>query len=442
MSANDAVETPNITQLCRFPQQEAIASALARTAEYAEDPRAYLVKTIGEEAVNARADMLCIPDAPLQGDFYGMGPSKAAFETHMAQVVGKEHGLFFITGIQAQLTTIKSYCERAQKNMAAWHVTCHLELVEHRAYKELYGLDRLLLGSHPDVLPTVDEIQHVLQLPEAERPAVILLEIPNRTCACETYTWDQLQQISAACKQASVALHMDGARLWEIEPWYRATAGTSFAQLGALFDSVYVSMYKGLGAATGAFLLSNDGRLMDELRVWQRRAGGNAYSSSYYWIDCQRAFNQHMGTFDMGRNKLIAIANKVTEATAAYKAQDGAPVIQFRPAVPTCSYAHVLFHGYTNAELQAAQHRVEKETHIQVYGWIRPVLSLERRRKRLAMMAAPDFPMTDSTGNEPLATDVTHWTECSIHSATEATDVSVYVKGYVELCKALFEASK
>lgn len=73
-----------------------------------------------------------------------------------------------------------------------------------------YGLERTLLGSYDDRLPTVDEIQDVLNLPKESRPSVILIELPNRTLGCQTYEWDELVAISSACKEADVRLHCDG----------------------------------------------------------------------------------------------------------------------------------------------------------------------------------------------------------------------------------------
>ncbi|MDP9436150.1 MAG: beta-eliminating lyase-related protein, partial [Actinomycetota bacterium] len=64
------------------------------------------------------------------------------------------------------------------------------------------------------------------------------------------------------------ALHLDGARLWECAPAY----GSTWHGLGALADSVYVSLYKGLGANAGAVLLG-DADLVAQARTWRHRHG-------------------------------------------------------------------------------------------------------------------------------------------------------------------------
>ena len=426
---------PEVTELCMFQAAEPIAVKLARTAEYAKDPKGYLARTVGD-SVSVADGTRCIPTEPLVDDMYGMSTSKAEFETHIAKLLGKTTGLFFPTGVQAQLAAVKIYCQRANKNTAAWHISCHLETAEQAAYKELYGLDRILLGTVADKLATVEQIKTVLDRPEAERPAVIVVEIPNRVLGCETYTFSELEELSAACKTANVAFHMDGARLWEIEPWYQAKFGKSFADVAGLFDSVYVSMYKGLGGATGAFLNSNDASFIDEAKIWQRRAGGTAFSSSYYWIDCQRGFNESIGTFARKREKMLEVAKGILEATKQYTAEDGQPIVSFRPSLPNCCQTHTIFHGFTDAEFVAARDRVLEKTHVKVFGALRPKITGERLAKRYEVITAPKYNMYSKSGGAT-AEDLTHFMEWMIMSVTEKIDTQVFVDGYVKLCKEL-----
>ena len=65
-----------------------------------------------------------------------------------------------------------------------------------------------------------------------------------------------------------------GARLWEATPAY---APHSRAEICALFDSVYVSAYKGLGGLSGALLVGK-ASFTAQARVWLRRFGGNLYT--------------------------------------------------------------------------------------------------------------------------------------------------------------------
>jgi len=74
-------------------------------------------------------------------------------------------------------------------------------------------------------------------------PCAVIVECPHREVGGKTTPWAELVALSAACREAGVALHCDGARLWEAAAAY----DKSLAEICALFDSVYVSFYKGLG---------------------------------------------------------------------------------------------------------------------------------------------------------------------------------------------------
>ena len=73
-------------------------------------------------------------------------------------------------------------------------------------------------------------------------------------------------------RKRGAAVHLDGARLWESTPFYKKTP----AQIGALFDTVYVSFYKGLGGLAGC-CLAGEKDVIAEARAWRKRHGGTLY---------------------------------------------------------------------------------------------------------------------------------------------------------------------
>lgn len=351
---------------------------LQQTAAYAEDPLAYLTKTLGPETVRSRRHLLSILESlPLQSDFYGTGEHKDHFEQHIATLFGKSHGLFFATGVQAQAVACKIYATKANNPLMAWHAGSHLEHAEQKTVTTLFRLQRVLLGANPDTLPTISDIESIASLPQPERPAMILLELPNASVNCETYTFSNLEEISRMCKDAGIALHCDGARIWEVEPYYKNTDGKSFTDIAALFDSVYVSMYKGLGGSSGAMLLSSDPEFMLAARTWQRRAGGSPVNSMYELIDCERGFNENIGTFEAKWLKTKEVVEGITCATEKFE-KDGKPIVEFRPRVPTCCIVFIFLHGFSTDELNAARDRVLEKTRVKVFGNVRRVDSLKK----------------------------------------------------------------
>eukprot|EP00041_Stephanoeca_diplocostata_P024117 m.603844 g.603844 ORF g.603844 m.603844 type:complete len:297 (-) comp22456_c0_seq14:1519-2409(-) len=112
-------------------------------------------------------------------------------------------------------------------------------------------------------------------------PAAIVIEIPQRMNGGATITFDDLRQLRSVCTRKGIHMHMDGARLWEAQPHY----GRSISDICALFDSVYVSFYKGLGAMAGAMLCGSEA-FVDAAREWRHRLGGQPFTFSPAWIDC------------------------------------------------------------------------------------------------------------------------------------------------------------
>ena len=97
----------------------------------------------------------------------------------------------------------------------------------------------------------------------------MLFELPEREIGGRLPEWADLETQVAFVRERGAAVHLDGARLWECTPHY----GRTPAEIAALFDTVYVSLYKGLGGLAGC-CLAGDEEVVDEVRAWRKRHGG------------------------------------------------------------------------------------------------------------------------------------------------------------------------
>jgi threonine aldolase len=93
--------------------------------------------------------------------------------------------------------------------------------------------------------------------------------LPQRDIGGLLPTLDELTAQTAWAKRNGAAAHCDGARIWEAQTGYDAT----LAQIAGLFDTVYVSLYKGLEGVRGA-VLAGDAETIEHAAVWRRRLGG------------------------------------------------------------------------------------------------------------------------------------------------------------------------
>lgn len=212
-------------------------------------------------------------DGDEQPDVYGTGEYLQSFEAEVAAMFGKPAAVFMPSGTMAQQIALRVWCDRSGRSTVAMHPTAHLEFAEHLGYQYLHGLRRLQFGG-PEMLGnrilTVEDFKAL-----GGTPGAALLELPYRPLGGQLPPWEDLEATREWATERGVPLHLDGARIWQCRGYY----GKTYAEIGALFDSVYVSFYKELGALCGAMLIGPED-FIQEAKVWQRRHGGNLYTQA------------------------------------------------------------------------------------------------------------------------------------------------------------------
>lgn len=199
-------------------------------------------------------------------DRYGAGGVVAELERQMRELLGKPAVVFMPSGTMAQQIALRVHADRSGRRTVLFHPTCHLELHEGQALTRLHGLVGRPVGDRSRVLSTGD-LEGV-----AEYAAALLLELPQREIGGQLPAWDQLVAQTDLARTHGTARHLDGARLLECTPHY----GRTPAEVAALFDSVYVSLYKGLGGVAGC-VLAGEELLVAEAREWRVRHGGTLF---------------------------------------------------------------------------------------------------------------------------------------------------------------------
>ena len=255
-------------------------------------------------------------------DSYGNGDLIADFEAEVAELLGKPAGVFMPSGTMAQQIAMRIHADRTGNRTVAFHPTCHLEIHEEHGYRELHNLSGVLVGD-ADYLMTLNDLKKA-----GVQIGTLLIELPQREIGGMLPTWDELTEIVAYAREQGMRLHLDGARLWESQPFY----DRSYAEICALFDTVYVSFYKTLGGITGAMLLGEQS-FIDEAKIWQRRHGGNLLHLYPYVLSAKKGLDEHLP-------HVKAYYEKTVEIAAALSDIDG---IEIKPAVPQCNRMFVYF---------------------------------------------------------------------------------------------------
>ncbi len=260
-------------------------------------------------------------DAEQDQDTYGEGRLAGDLETRVAGLLGKPAAVFMPSGTMAQQIALRIWCDRADTRTVAFHPTSHLELHEERAYDRLHGLTAKLVGD-PNSLIGLADLEGL-----QERIAVLLFELPQREIGGRLPEWDDLTAQVGWARDNGVRTHLDGARLWECAPYYRRP----YAEIAGLFDTVYVSFYKGLAGIAGCCLAGPED-VVAEARVWQARHGGRLFAMYPYLLAAQHGLDTKLPQIPAHCAKAREVADALREH----------PGIEIVPDPPQTTMMHLL----------------------------------------------------------------------------------------------------
>jgi threonine aldolase len=260
--------------------------------------------------------LLEVVPADAESDRYGDGGVVAELEAETATVLGKPAAMFLPSGTMAQQIVLRIWAERSRCRTIAYHPTSHVELHEEHGYAHLHGLIARPVGDSRALL-TMDDLEDV-----DEPLAALLLELPQREIGGALPEWDELSAQTGWARDRGVAVHLDGARLWESAPYYGRTPG----EVAALFDTVYVSFYKGLGGIAGA-CLAGPSDLIAEAAVWRRRHGGTLAAMWPYAAAALHGLRTRL-------HRMPAYLEKTREIADAIRDLPGVEVVVDPPQTP------------------------------------------------------------------------------------------------------------
>ena len=310
----------------------------------------------------------------VQPEVYGKGALVEDFETEVSTLFGMPAARFMPSGCMAQPIALRIWSDRACNATTAFHPTSHLQLHEELSYRNLHGLTAHLIGdpSRPTTAADVEAVIGPGGLAEKTGLASVLVELPAREIGGQLPTWEEMVELSELCRNRGIRLHLDGARVWQAAPAY----GRSLSEIAALFDSVYVSFYKDVGALPGAMLLGPRD-FIDEAASWQRRQGGTLYTAVANIVSAR----MHLADCLERMPQLIERARQVA---ALFIVHARASVI---PDPPQTSMFHLKLEGDED-ELLKARDRVAREKGIWLFNNLKKIEGQAAMRTELSMGAS------------------------------------------------------
>ena len=212
--------------------------------------------------------------APLGDDVFGDDPTVNALQERIAAITGKEAALLMPSGTQSNLCGILAHCGRGDEYIVG-------QLAHTYRYE---GGGAAVFGSvQPQ--PLAQDAGGRMAL--ADIAAAIKPDDPHfaRTrLLCLENTWnghvmpdDYLRGATDLARQRGLAVHLDGARVFNAAVASRSAGQSTLArvrQIADHFDSLSVCFSKGLGAPVGSALCGSRDFVARALRIRKMAGGG------------------------------------------------------------------------------------------------------------------------------------------------------------------------
>ena len=192
-------------------------------------------------------------DAPVGDDVYGDDPSIRALEQRTAELLGKDDAVFMVSGTMTNQVALRAHTEAGDEVLA--DRGAHIVVLERGAPAALSGLTMRALPGRNGIF-SADDVRAAIRTPHPFLPAVqpptklLCLENTHNLGGGTVWPLETLRAVTAAGRAAGLAVHLDGARLWNAA----VASGVAEAVWAEPFDTVSVCFSKGLGAPVGSAL--------------------------------------------------------------------------------------------------------------------------------------------------------------------------------------------
>ncbi len=227
------------------------------------------------KAIDLRSDTVTRPtpemraamvNAEVGDDVYGEDPTVNRLEAFVAEMLNKESAIFVTSGTQSNLLALLSHCERGDEYIVGQQA--HTYKYEGGGAAVLGSIQPQPLDYESDGTLDLLRVEATIKPEDSHYARTRLLCLEN-TQAGRVLPLEYLNQARAFCDRTGLALHLDGARIFNAA----VSLDVPVSEISSQFDTVSVCMSKGLGAPVGSVLCGHK-ELITKARRWRKVLGG------------------------------------------------------------------------------------------------------------------------------------------------------------------------
>ncbi|HEX2991060.1 MAG TPA: low-specificity L-threonine aldolase [Anaerolineales bacterium] len=230
------------------------------------------------EYIDLRSDTVTKPtpemreamaEAEVGDDVYRDDPTLNRLEDLAAEMMGKEASIFVPSGTMGNLLALLVHCQRGDEVIVGNR--SHIYLNEAGGMSALGGIQPCPVPNQPDGTLSLEDILASIRTEDVHHPVtrLVCLENTQNICGGVPLTPDDTRQVGELAHQNGLALHIDGARIFNAA----AALNTPVRELVEPADSVMFCLSKGLAAPVGSILAGSQ-KFIARVRHLRKMVGG------------------------------------------------------------------------------------------------------------------------------------------------------------------------
>lgn len=272
--------------------------------------------------------------APVGDDVYGDDPTVNQLQDFVCHISGKEAALFLPTGTQANLVALLSHCERGEEYIVGQ--AAHNYLYEAGGAAVLGSIQPQPIEASPDGTLPLDKVAAKIKPDDIHFARTRLLSLEN-THNGKVLPRDYFSQAWTFTRQHNLALHIDGARLFNATVAY----GCSLEEITRYCDSFTLCLSKGLGAPAGSLLVGSKAYIQRAVR-WRKMAGGGMRQAGILAAGGLYALENHIARLQEDHDNAQWLATALAGAGVDVIRQDTNMVFVRLPSERVSAFANFM----------------------------------------------------------------------------------------------------
>ncbi len=207
--------------------------------------------------IDLRSDTVTLPTpamreamyrAELGDDVYGEDPTVNRLESMAAERMGKEAGLFVVSGTMGNLVSLLTHCRRGDEIIMG--NKAHTFLYEQAGVSSLGGISIFTVPNLPNGMLDPKDVEAAIRPDNVHCPRTRVIELENthNRCSGAVLSPAQMSTIRAIAQKHNLAVHLDGARIFNAA----VALGIPASEIAAQADTVQFCFSKGLSAPVGS----------------------------------------------------------------------------------------------------------------------------------------------------------------------------------------------